>query len=139
MYACNWKTPLMRHGIGNTQENAWLVEMRDYHPYELFIWINPQTAREKGLQDGEEVGVESKYGKVIGRLKLTQLIHPEVLGIPGCYGSGTIKMSPEARKGTHFNSLLSGEEEKCIDPISGSITVSPKVKVYKLESKGRKR
>jgi hypothetical protein len=50
-----------------------------------------------------------------------------------------MKMNPEARKGTHFNSLLSGEEEKCIDPISGSITISPKVKVYKLESKGRKK
>ena len=139
MYACNWKTPLMRHGTGNTQENAWLAEIRDVHPYELFIWINAQTARGKGLHDGEEVCVESKYGKVTGKLRVTQLIHPEVLGIPGCYGSGTIKMSPDSRKGTHFNSLLSGEEEKCIDPISGSITISPKVKIYKLESRGKKK
>ena len=82
-----------------------------------------------------EVGVESKYGKVTGKLKVTQLIHPEVLGIPGCYGSGTFKMSPDSRKGTHFNSLLSGEGEECVDPISGSITISPKVKIYQITVK----
>ena len=119
--------------------DAWLAEMRDEHPYELYIWINPKTALQKGLGDGEEVYVESSYGKVTGKLKVTQLIHPQVLGIPGCYGSGTMFMSPDSRKGTHFNSLLSGEEEKCIDPISGSITISPKVKIYKLESRGKRK
>jgi anaerobic selenocysteine-containing dehydrogenase len=139
LYACNWKTPLMRHGTNNTQENAWLAEMRDYHPYELFIQMNPETARKKGLQDGDVVGVESRHGKVTGKLKVTQLIHPEVLGIPGCYGSGTIKMSPDSRKGTHYNALLSGEEETLIDPISGSINISPKVKIYKICPKGGKK
>ena len=90
------------------------------------------------MKDGEEVGIESRFGKVTGKLKVTQLIHPEVLGIPACYGSGTYMMSPDSRKGTHFNSLLSGEEETCIDPISGSITISPKVKIYKLERRGKK-
>ena len=138
MYACNWKTSLMRHGAGNTQENAWLAEIRDSDPYELYVWINAQTAEKKGLKEGEEVGIESRFGKVTGKLKVTQLIHPEVLGIPGCYGSGTPMMSPDSRKGTHFNRLLSGEEETCIDPISGSITISPKVKIYKLERRGKK-
>jgi len=78
------------------------------------------------------VCVESPYGKASGRLKLTGLIHPEVLGIPACYGSATYMMSPDAKKGTHFNALLSGKEDTCIDPISGSITISPKVKIYKV-------
>lgn len=138
MYVCNWKTSLMRHGTGNTQENAWLAEMRDIHPYELFIWINAETAKKKGLKDGETVCIESKFGKVTGRLKVTQLIHPEVLGMPACYGSSTYMMSPEAGKGTHYNSLLSGEEETCIDPISGSITISPRAKISKLEQ-GKKK
>ena len=139
MYACNWKTSLMRHGTGNTQENAWLAEIRDADPYELYIWINAETAAKKGFADGERVCVESPFGKAYGRLKMTQLIHPEVLGIPGCYGSGTYMMSPEAKKGTHFNSLLSGEEETSIDPISGSITISPRVKLSKVEETGKKR
>lgn len=139
MYACNWKTSLMRHGTGNTQENAWLTEIRDSDPYELYVWINAESAKKKGFRDGDEVCIESQFGVVNGKLKVTQLIHPEVLGIPGCYGSGTFMMSPEARKGTHFNMLLSGEEETCIDPISGSITVSPKVKIYKRERTGKKK
>jgi len=139
MYVCNWKTPLMRHGTGNTQENAWLAEIRDSDPYELYIWMNTATAVEKGLKDGDEVCIESQFGKVMGKLKVTQLIHPEVLGVPGCYGSGTYMMSPDSRKGTHYNLLLSGEEETCIDPISGSITISPKVKIYKPEIRGRKK
>jgi anaerobic selenocysteine-containing dehydrogenase len=130
MYVCNWKTSLMRHGTGDTQQNAWLAEIRDADPYELYVWINAKTAKQKGFEDEDEVWIESKHGKVNGKLKLTQLIHPEVLGIPGCYGSGTSMMSPEARKGTHYNCLLSGEEETNIDPISGSITISPRVKIY---------
>lgn len=133
MYAINWKTSLMRHGMGNTQENAWLAEIRDNDPYELFIWINSATAKKKGFKDKDRVCVKSQFGKVNGILKVTELIHPEVLGIPGCYGSATYMMSPDAKKGTHFNALLTGNEETNIDPISGSITISPKVKVYKLE------
>jgi anaerobic selenocysteine-containing dehydrogenase len=137
MYVCNWKTSLMRHGTGDTQQNAWLAEIRDADPYELYIWINTKTAESKGFQNGDEVCLESKHGKAHGKLKLTELIHPEVLGVPGCYGSGTAMMSPEAKKGTHYNRLLSGEEETNIDPISGSITISPKVKVFKSKRSGR--
>ena len=79
------------------------------------------------------------FGKAIGILKVTQLIHPEVLGIPACYGSATYMMSPDAKKGTHFNALLTGKEETNVDPISGSITISPKVKIYKLEPSEAKR
>lgn len=139
MFACNWKTALMRHGLGNTQENAWLAEIRDTDPYELYVWINTDTAEKKGFKDGDEVYVESQYGNVTGKLKLTQLIHPEVLGIAGCYGSSTIMMSPDSKKGTHFNLLLSGKEETCIDPISGSVTASPRVKVYKYKQKGKEK
>ena len=135
MYAINWKTSLMRHGTGNTQENAWLVEIRDNDPYELYVWINTETARKKKLKDKDRVCVESPFGKAYGIVKVTELIHPEVLGIAACYGSATYMMNPEAKKGTHFNSLLTGKEETNIDPISGSVTISPKVKIYRVEGK----
>jgi anaerobic selenocysteine-containing dehydrogenase len=131
MWAINWKTHFMPFGTGNTQENAWLAELREDDPYEMKIWMNVETAKRKGLKDGDEVWVESRYGKIKGRLKLTELIHPEVVGIPACYGSGTMFMSPEARKGSYFNRLLTTKEDVGIDPVTGSITISPKVKVYK--------
>jgi len=133
MWVCNWKTPFMPHGTGNTQENAWLAELREADPYEMSVWINTETARRKGLKEEDKVWVESRYGKTTGKLKLTELIHPEVLGIAACYGSSTIMMSPDAKKGTYFNILMTGQEDTGIDPVSGSVCVSPRVKVYKVE------
>jgi len=136
MWACNWKTPSMPFGTGGTQENAWLSELRENDPYELFIWINTETAKSKGLKDEDEIYVESQYGKTRGKLRLTELIHPEVIGIPACYGSSTIQMCPYAKEGPHFNSLLSGNQENGIDPVHGGINVGPRVKVYRVQ--GRK-
>jgi anaerobic selenocysteine-containing dehydrogenase len=131
MWVLNWKTPLMPHGTGDTQQNAWLAELREADPYEMFVWINSDTARNKGFKDGDMVWIESRWGKTMGKLKLTELIHPEVLGVPACYGASTIMMSPDSKKGTYYNILLTGKEDIGMDPISGSVTVSPKVKVYK--------
>jgi len=132
MWVCNWKTHFMPFGAGDTQQNAWLAELREVDPYELYVWINPEAASKKGLKNGDEVCIESQHGKTRGKLKLTELIHPEVVGIPACYGSGTMLMSPDARRGTYYNLLLSGDEETSIDPVSGSICISPRVKVYKV-------
>jgi anaerobic selenocysteine-containing dehydrogenase len=129
LYAINWKTNFMRHGINNTQENAWLNELRDADPYERYVWMNSATAAKRGIADGDRVQIESRWGTVEGTIKVTELIHPEVIGIPGCYGSATPRMNPEAKKGTHFNSLLGGQEDVAIDPLSGSIVISPKVRV----------
>ena len=69
----------------------------------------------------------------MGKLRFTELIHPEVVGIAACHGSGTLMMSPDAKKGTFFNILLGSKEDEGIDPVSGSVTISPRVKVYKVE------
>ncbi len=131
MWVCNWKTPFMVFGTGDTQQNAWLAELREADPYEMFVWMNDETAREKGLQDEDLIWIESRWGRTKGMVKLTGLIHPEVVGVPACYGSSTMMMSPDSKKGTYYNILVTGKEDIGLDPISGSVTVSPKVKVYK--------
>jgi len=132
MWVCNWKTPLMPHGTGDTQQNAWLAELREENPYEMNVWINTDTARKKELKDGDEVWVESRWGRTVGKLKLTELIHSEVVGVPNCYGAGTMMMNPDSKRGTYYNILMTGREDTGIDPVSGSVTISPKVKVYKV-------
>jgi anaerobic selenocysteine-containing dehydrogenase len=131
MWVCNWKTPFMPFGAGDTQQNAWLAELREADPYEMFVWMNAETARRKGLQEEDLIWIESRWGRTKGMLKLTELIHPEVVGVPACYGSSTMMMSPDSKKGTYYNVLLTGKEDIGLDPISGTVTVSPKVKVYK--------
>jgi anaerobic selenocysteine-containing dehydrogenase len=129
----NWKTPYMPFGAGNTQENAWLWELRDNDPYEMFIQLNPEAAHRRNLKDGDCVCVESRYGTTKGRLKITNLIHPEVVGIPACYGRGTALMDPRAKEGSAYNDLITSTESIGIDPLSGSIENSPRVKVYRAE------
>jgi len=131
LWAVNWKTHLMPFGTGDTQENAWLHELAENDPYEMRIHINRATALEKGVKDNDLIWVESRYGKVKGTARLTELMHPEVVGIPACYGSGTLLMNPVAKKGTHFNRLLTMKEDVALDPISGSIDIGPRVKIYK--------
>ena len=131
MWVCNWKSNFMPFGCSNTQENAWLAEIREQDRYELYIWMNSGTADKKGFSDEELVWVESRWGRTRGRLRLTELIHPEVVGIAACHGSATPMMSPDAKKGTFFNILLGSKEDEGIDPVTGSVTISPRVKVYK--------
>jgi anaerobic selenocysteine-containing dehydrogenase len=132
----NWKTPFMPFGAGDTQENAWLWEVRDRDPYEMFIQLNPTAASTRNLKDGDWVWVESRHGKTRGRLKVTELIHPEVVGIPACYGRGTALMNPRALEGSSYNDLITSSEAVGVDPLSGSIENSPRVKVYRAEEKG---
>lgn len=127
----NWKIPLMMFGIGGFEENPWFDEIIDEtNPYVRVININSSTAIKKGLVDGDQVWVESRYGKISGTIKTSQLFHPDVVGIAGTYGTGTMHMNPIAKKGPHYNRLLS-TDERTMDPISGGLDTSPRVKVYR--------
>jgi anaerobic selenocysteine-containing dehydrogenase len=132
LFAMNYKVPLMMFGIGGMEENPWFDELIDQtNPYLRSININRATAAKKGLKDGDDVWVQSQYGKTRGKVNTSELFHPDVVGIAGCYGTGTMHMNPIAKKGPHFNSLLSGDEPS-MDPISGGLDIGPKVKVYKV-------
>ncbi len=132
LFVINWKTNFRIHGTGSNMGNAWLNEVRNRDRYETYIHINSKTAADKGLKDEQQVVVESRYGRTQGRLRVTELIHPEVLGIPGNYGGpgGKKFLNPLMPKGAWFNALLTADEENHIDPITGGIEISPKVKIY---------
>jgi anaerobic selenocysteine-containing dehydrogenase len=90
--------------------------------------INTETAARKGVRDGDEIWVESEAGKVKGTAKVTECIHPEVIGIAGVFGSWA-RGKPVARgKGVHFNSLLPLSMDR-IDPISSGVDSCIRVKV----------
>jgi anaerobic selenocysteine-containing dehydrogenase len=120
------------HGTGSILENAWLKELRDQDPYETYVMINAETAARKGLKDGDGVIVESRYGKTEGRVKASELIHPEVVGIPGNYGGrSTPFLNPVSSEGAWFNALLSSRENRALDPITAGIENAPRVKVVR--------
>jgi anaerobic selenocysteine-containing dehydrogenase len=132
MICANWKVSVRNLGIGHQDDNMWLREIVENQSFDDYcIQINPVTAKAKGLKDGDSVIVESQHGgQVEGVLKVTNLVHPEVLGFPGQGGRVSKAMNPVAQKGVNYNKLLT-YKEGFIFGNNGSIAVSSRVKIKK--------
>lgn len=118
------------HSFSWTAENPWLAELAEFNPYAQKVIINTETAKRKGIKDGDRVYVESAVAKVSGIAKVTECVHPEAVGISGHFGS-LAKGKPIAYgKGTNFNNLLPFGE-KWMDPVSTGVDACVNVKVYK--------
>ncbi|HEX2987784.1 MAG TPA: molybdopterin-dependent oxidoreductase, partial [Chloroflexota bacterium] len=132
LVAMNWATPQFRMNCGDQTGNPLLNEVVDRtDPYQFAVLINRETARQKGLNDGDRVVVEAYWGgKAEGTLRVTDLIHPDAVGIPAIHGFRSIHRNPVTRRGPHFNSLLSSAEGT-FDPVHGGIDRSPRVRVYR--------
>jgi anaerobic selenocysteine-containing dehydrogenase len=132
LWAVNWKTPYMGNDAGNLTGNPWLAEIYAKDPWESVILLNPVAATRKNLKDGDIVVVESRYGKIKGRLRVSELFHPDTVGVGGSYGLGTCQSNPLNRLGPNFNALLS-IDPITFDAVSGGQDTAPAVKVYKQE------
>jgi molybdopterin-containing oxidoreductase family molybdopterin binding subunit len=125
------------HTNSFTMENPWLDETARLDPFSYTIAINADTGRKKGLRDGQPVWVANEKGrKVSGRVKLTQAIHPEGLGIATCAGHWGDGMPVAKGKGVFYNDLLEIDWEHC-SPINLSLDLCVRVKVSPLEEEER--
>jgi anaerobic selenocysteine-containing dehydrogenase len=132
LWAINWKTPYIANDAGNLTGNPWLAEIYAKDPWESVILLNPTTVARKKLKDGEIVVVESRYGKIEGRLRVSELFHPDAVGVGGSYGLGTCQSNPLNRLGPNFNALLS-IDPVTFDAVSCGQDTAPAVKVYRKE------
>jgi anaerobic selenocysteine-containing dehydrogenase len=115
-----------------TAENPWLDEVSKDNPYVYNIVMNSDTAREKGIKEGEFISLENFQGaSVKGKVKLSQLIHRKSVAMLGL-GSWA-KGRPIAQGiGVNFNDLLPADQ-KHHDPICGAFEICVMVKVNKVE------
>jgi molybdopterin-containing oxidoreductase family iron-sulfur binding subunit len=109
----------------------WLSEIIGSHLFErwnTWIEINPHTAKVLGISDGDQVWVESKFGKIQAKTKLYQGAMPEVVSIP--FGMGHVSGGRWAKGlGANPYQLLGGD----LDPLTGNpADRSVRVKVYKV-------
>jgi anaerobic selenocysteine-containing dehydrogenase len=80
------------------------------------------------------IWVENEKGrKVKGRVKLTQAIHPEGLGIAACAGHWSTGMPVAKGKGVFFNELLELDWDH-VSPINLNLDLCVRVKVTIAES-----
>jgi anaerobic selenocysteine-containing dehydrogenase len=132
LYAVNWKIATRAFGMGGFAENPVMREMHALFDHEVdAVLLNKATAEAKGLKDKDHVVVESQFGgKVEGEVRVTGLLHPEVVGFAGNFGHRAPLMGKEARRGLNYNQLLSAADGE-FDPAIGAVDVSPAVKVIK--------
>jgi molybdopterin-containing oxidoreductase family molybdopterin binding subunit len=129
LYAIYYRHVL--HTNSWTNQNTWLDELSHFDPYVYNIQINRDTAKKKGINDGDMIYVENVKGhKIKGRAKLVEGIHPEHIAIGGCGGHWTKGQPIALGKGVFFNELLEIGKEY-MDPISFNQDICVKVKVYK--------
>jgi anaerobic selenocysteine-containing dehydrogenase len=128
LFAFYYRDTIQANGF--TMENPWIDEIARMDPFSYRIAINSETARRKGLGDDDKVWLETVTGRrVAGRIKLTEGIHTEGVGIAACAGHWS-KHQPIARgKGIFFNDLLELDFEHS-SPVNLNLDLCAKVKVY---------
>ena len=128
LFICNSKLPLISHSHGS--ENAWIDDVITRNRLDYNIMLHPSAAAPQKIKDGDEIWVESEIAKVKGRVRLTECVHPQVVGFLGLFGRWARKKIIAKGKGAHMNSLIRFDWDM-VDTLSGQIDYCAKVKVYK--------
>ena len=114
-------------------ENPWLDEAARLDPLSYTIAINRAQARKRTLHDGQLVWIENEAGrKVKGRLKLTEAIHPEGIGIGAMCGHWSDGMPVAKGKGVFFNELLELDWAH-VSPVNNNLDLCAKVRIVPAE------
>jgi len=122
------------HTNSFTMENPWLDEAARLDPFSYTIAINAAQAHKKSLHDGQLVWVENEGGrKVKGRLKLTEAIHPEGVGIAAMCGHWSDGMPVAKNKGVFFNELLELDWAH-VSPVNNNLDLCAKVRIVPVEA-----
>ncbi|MBU2591363.1 MAG: DMSO reductase, partial [Nitrospinae bacterium] len=65
------------HSHSRSQNCQWQTEIYHDNP----AWINPKTAAEKGIKNGDTVRLKSSVGEMVTKVKITEEIHPQAIAI----------------------------------------------------------
>ena len=134
LFCLYYRVPV--HTFTSTYNNPWLDEISRMDPYIHYVAINSETARKKGLHDGDWIEIESAGtgGRVKGKIRLTECVHPEVIAL--CSGGGHwskhLPIASQPEKGACFEWLLPLTFDH-VDIVSFTQDLCIKVKIAKLE------
>ncbi len=131
LYVFNFKLTTSLFRLGAADQNPLTTNWsRKFLPDYNTILIHTSRAQEKGLKEGDMVVIESLHGKTKGRLHVTELCHPQTLGIGGALGRLVSSLGKKPQEGILYNTLINGDFDN-IDPIMGAIEATVRAKVYK--------
>lgn len=118
-------------------QNPWLNEVLSTNPYTYNLMMNTETAKNKGISDGDFIVLENpESDTVTGKVKLMKGIHQQTIGCCGHLGSWA-KGKPLARgKGVNMNTLMR-LTHKHLCPITLAPETCWRVKIYKAKGDDR--
>jgi len=118
LFAINYKVPMQSHGV--LRSNPMLNQLVKSHGFDATL-IHPETAKRKGISDGDEVWIETAKGrKVKSAARLSERVHPEVVAT----------MQHRLAKGADFNSLITLDKDT-LDFVSCAVDSCLLVKAYR--------
>ena len=119
------------HTHRTSAQNPWADACSKINPYSHHWTMHEETAAKLGISEGDFICVENLVGdRSAARVKLTKLIHPNVIGAVGL--GGWARGRPIAKgKGVRFNTLLRSNWKR-ICPITSSFESGARVKAYKI-------
>ena len=91
LYLINWKEASHTHT--RTFNNPWLLEIKPENP----LVIHPDTAKKYHVGEGDEVVVESPYGKTTAKIRVSRRMHPEVVGLQHGFGHWALGKNAKGR------------------------------------------
>ncbi|MGB9629600.1 MAG: molybdopterin dinucleotide binding domain-containing protein, partial [Thermodesulfobacteriota bacterium] len=121
----------MALGGGRNANQPWLQEISSPHLFErwtTWVEINPKTAMEIGISDGDWIWVESSFGKIKAKARLYKGAMPQVVNIP--FGLGH-------RSGGRWSKNIGENPYRLLglelDPLTGQpIQGGTRVRIYKV-------
>jgi len=130
LYAITFKE--IQLNFGETVGNPWIDDIVFRDPVHTTFLMNAKTGASKGLADGDIVELESPYGKIFGRVSLSQGVHPETV----CVSNSLSRMAGQHRSvrhgGGNFNELLPADLRNT-DACSSQLESVARVKITRLE------
>jgi phenylacetyl-CoA:acceptor oxidoreductase len=94
------------------------------------VLMNAQTAKKKGIEEGDSIWIESPAGKVKQRVKLCQGIRPDCLLISGQFGQYAMPVAKEMHRAT-INTLVSVNDDWTDKFVGNQQSLAVKARVYK--------
>jgi anaerobic selenocysteine-containing dehydrogenase len=127
LYATNHKLPF--HTFSVSAENLWIDEVSRANPYTHRIMLNTSAAEARGIRTGDTIVVESPHGAITGQARVTELLHPECVAVPGTLGHWARGLPVSRHKGASFNALMPPLSLDRVDTLSGQIDMCVRVRV----------
>jgi anaerobic selenocysteine-containing dehydrogenase len=119
-YSANANLPTLQEISGMTVGETW----------GSWLEMNPETAEHHQLIDGEEVWVESPFGRLQVKLRLVKALHPDVVNLP--YNQGHSAVGRWAKnRGVNGLEILNPASERATGLAAFTNT---RVRVYRVGS-----